>query len=63
MTSTTPCLRLLAVAALLTVTVLMAGCAGPDKVVRTTTTERTTTIPPPPVTSSTTTTTTEQVRP
>jgi len=63
MTSTTSCLRLLAVATLLTGAVLMTGCAGPDKVVRTTTTERTTTIPPPPVTTSTTTTTTEQVRP
>jgi len=62
MTSTTPCLRLLTVAALLTGTALVAGCGSPDRVSRTTTTEQTT-YAPPPVDYSTSTTTIRTTQP
>jgi outer membrane murein-binding lipoprotein Lpp len=63
MTNTTPRLRFLTVAALLTGTILVAGCDS-DKVTKTTTTEQTTsTLPPPVAASSMTTTTTRQTRP
>ncbi len=61
MTNTSPCLRILAIAALLASTVAVAGCGdNPDRVTSSTTTERTTTMPPPPPISSSTTTTTTQ---
>jgi hypothetical protein len=61
--TTTPSLRFLTVAALLTGSVLLAGCSGPDRVSKTTTTEQTSTTTPPPVVSSTTTTTVKQTSP
>ena len=59
MTST---LRIVAVGAMLTGTLLLAGCGGsPERVTRTTTTEESRSVQPPPVVS-TTTTTTEQIQ-
>jgi outer membrane murein-binding lipoprotein Lpp len=64
MTSTTRTVRFLTLAALLTGTILVAGCGSSDKVTRTSTTETTTTTTPPvAASSSTTTTTTQQTRP
>jgi hypothetical protein len=65
MTNTTLCLRSLTAAALLSGSILMAGCSGPDTVRKTTTTEQTTTTTPAPAaaSSSTTTTTIQQTRP
>ena len=65
MTNTTLCLRALTAIALLSGTVLMVGCSGPDTVRKTTTTEQTTTTTPTPAgaSSSTTTTTIQKTRP
>jgi len=59
----TSCLRLLALTALLTGTVLAAGCSSPDKVTKTTTTEQTTTTSPGAESWSTNSTTTQKVQP
>jgi uncharacterized lipoprotein YajG len=62
MTNTTSVLRLVAVAALLTGTLVVTGCSS-DHVTKTTTTEQSTTTTPAPVVSSTTTTTSHESRP
>jgi hypothetical protein len=63
MSNKMPGFRSLTILALLTGTILAAGCDSPDKVTRTTTTEQTATRPAPSASSSTTTTTTEQTHP
>ena len=64
MTDKMHAVRAFAILALMTGTVLAAGCDSPDKVTRTTRTQETTTSrPAPPSSSTTTTTTTEQSHP
>jgi hypothetical protein len=63
MTATTLTLRVSIAAALLTGTVLLAGCGHADRETKTTTTEQTTSTRPATAESSTTTTTTRQTQP
>jgi hypothetical protein len=63
MTKPASILRTLTIGAVLTGTLVLAGCGGsPERETTTTTVERTSAAPAPPPSVSTTTTTTEQVR-